>query len=69
MTVKQSPDASFAPQAGCQQVKSMVPRVTVYAPEPETTEINPAYRYACPNCGANTAYDVSAGGIFCCQSV
>jgi hypothetical protein len=37
----------------------------VFAPQPVKVEIDRAVSYACPNCGANTAYDVSAGGVAC----
>lgn len=47
------------------QVDSTVPGVIVYAPQPESTTRDQAKNYACPNCGANIAYDVSAGGIAC----
>jgi uncharacterized Zn finger protein (UPF0148 family) len=42
-----------------------VPGVTVFAPQPEHKESGQPVSYACPNCGANTAFDVSAGGIAC----
>ena len=55
----------WAPPEGYIQVESQVPGVIVFAPQPERTEIDQVVSYACPNCGANTAYDVSAGGIAC----
>jgi LSD1 subclass zinc finger protein len=42
-----------------------VPGVTVFAPQPEHKDYNQAVSYACPNCGANIAFDVSTGGIAC----
>jgi len=47
------------------QVESQVSGVVVYAPKPMEAEKETARSYACPNCGANTAYDVTAGGIAC----
>lgn len=55
----------WAPPEGYVQVESQVPGVIVFAPQPERIEIDRAVSYACPNCGANTAYDVSAGGVAC----
>ena len=54
-----------APPEGFIQVDSKIPGVIVYAPMPETTTKDQVKSYACPNCGANIAYDVSAGGIAC----
>lgn len=54
-----------SPPEGFQQVDATVPDVIVYAPVPEQPKIEPGKSYACPNCGANTAYDVSAGGVAC----
>jgi len=56
---------NWAPPERFIQVDSKVPGVIVYAPKPETTTKDRAKSYACPNCGANIAYDVSAGGIAC----
>ena len=47
------------------QVESQVPGIIVYAPEPDETVVDEAINYTCPNCGANIAYDISAGGIAC----
>lgn len=47
------------------QVDSKIHGVIVYAPAPKKKTIDQAKSYACPNCGANTAYDVSEGGIAC----
>ena len=55
----------WVPPKDFMQVDSEVPGVIVYAPRPKTTEKDQAKNYACSNCGANIAYDVSAGGIAC----
>jgi DNA-directed RNA polymerase subunit RPC12/RpoP len=47
------------------EVESAVPGVIVYAPIPKEAEKDEVKRYACPNCGATVAYDVSAGGVAC----
>lgn len=65
MTENQNQDSPWAPPEGYNQVESQVPGVIVFAPQPVRTEIDMAVSYACPNCGANTAYDVSAGGVAC----
>lgn len=61
----QSENHSWSPPEDFQRVNSKVPDVIVYAPVPEKPKIDPKKSYACPNCGANIAYDVSAGGIAC----
>ncbi len=55
----------WTPPEGFHQVESRLPGVVVYAPEPEHKAGDKAVSYACPNCGANTAYDVAAGGVAC----
>ena len=56
---------SWTPPQDFIQVESQVPGVVVYAPRPESAEQDQARSYACPNCGANIAYDVAAGGVAC----
>lgn len=58
-------DISWSPPQGYTQVESQVPGVIVFAPQPDRTEHDQAVSYDCPNCGANVAYDVSAGGVSC----
>ncbi len=65
MSAEQNQNSGFSPPAGYQQVESRVSGVSVYAPQPKKTEIDLARSFACPNCGASTVYDVSAGGISC----
>lgn len=55
----------WSPPEKFQQVDSLVPGVVVYAPIPESPRIEKETSYACPNCGASIAYDVTAGGIAC----
>jgi predicted RNA-binding Zn-ribbon protein involved in translation (DUF1610 family) len=65
MPEKQNLNTSWIPPEHFNQVDSQVPGVIVYAPKPEEKHIDDAKSYTCPNCGANIAYDVSAGGIAC----
>jgi len=50
---------------GFQRVDSQVPGVEVFAPVVETAMEDQPTSFTCPHCGANVAYDVSAGGIAC----
>lgn len=59
------PSQTWTPPEGYMRVDSKLPNVIVYAPQPETVEKDQAKSYACPNCGANISYDVSASGIAC----
>jgi len=65
MRADQNQDTSWSPPAGYRQVESQVPGVVVFAPQPKQVKLEEAVSYSCPNCGANTAYDVSAGGVTC----
>ena len=65
MTEKQSPTRSWTPPEGFHKVKSHVDGVVVYAPQQVRAPEDEAKSYACPNCGANVNYDISAGGIAC----
>jgi DNA-directed RNA polymerase subunit RPC12/RpoP len=62
---EQSNLQKWSPPRDFIQVQSLVPGVVVYAPKPEEKVEDQVKTYACPNCGANTAYNVSAGGIAC----
>ena len=55
----------WTPPEQYQQVESAVPGVDVFAPIPKTVVPDSPKTYACPNCGATTAYDVAAGGVAC----
>jgi predicted RNA-binding Zn-ribbon protein involved in translation (DUF1610 family) len=55
----------WSPPSDFVQVESKVPGIIVYAPKPEVKTEDQVKSYACPKCGANIAYDVSAGGIAC----
>ena len=48
-----------------QPVASAVEGITVYAPSPEKAQADGPTAYQCPQCGAATHYDVSAGGVAC----
>ena len=65
MDEKQPLNPSWTPPEHFMQVDSKVPGIIVYAPKPEETHIDDLKSYTCPSCGANIAYDVSAGGIAC----
>jgi predicted RNA-binding Zn-ribbon protein involved in translation (DUF1610 family) len=65
MSQKQSPNISWSPPEHYEPVESRVSGVVVFAPKPKPFEKDQAKTYKCPNCGANLAYDVSAGGVAC----
>ncbi len=65
MPTNQSHSQPWSPPEQFVLVESSVPGVMVYAPQPETTKSDRAKSFACPNCGANITYDVSAGGVAC----
>ena len=56
---------SWTPPERYARVESSVPGVTVYAPKPKDIKEDDTTSFKCPNCGANVAYDVSAGGVAC----
>ncbi len=47
------------------QTDSRVSGIIVYAPQKAAPQNDQTISYACPNCGANVAYDVAAGGVAC----
>jgi DNA-directed RNA polymerase subunit RPC12/RpoP len=55
----------WQPPANYQAIASAVEGITVFAPGPEEKLPDSPITYQCPNCGATTRYDVSAGGIAC----
>ncbi len=61
----QDASSKWTPPLGYIRVESQVPGVIVYAPKPEEKQEDKARSYACPNCGANIAYNVAAGGVAC----
>lgn len=63
-TIKPS---NWGPPLNYQKVDSAVEGITVYAPaaEPASTQEKKPTTFKCPKCGANTKYDVAAGGIAC----
>lgn len=60
-----SPTASFVIPLHYQAVPSAVKGIDVYAPVEVSEETPEFVTYKCPNCGANTRFDISAGGVAC----
>jgi DNA-directed RNA polymerase subunit RPC12/RpoP len=65
MTIPSIDVSGWQPPTGYQQLPSPVEGITVYAPRPEAPKEEKPSTYTCPNCGATTRYDVSAGGVAC----
>lgn len=62
----QSSLTGWQPPANYQPIPSAVDNITVFAPRPaEEKEPNKPTTFKCPQCGATTAYDVTAGGVAC----
>ena len=57
--------SNWHPPQNYQEVTSSLPGIIVFAPMPEKKQDESPISYKCPNCGANTRYDVAAGGIAC----
>jgi hypothetical protein len=57
--------SSWQPPANFQQVQSALDGITVFAPRPEEKKIDKPTTYKCPHCGAETRFDVAAGGVAC----
>jgi predicted RNA-binding Zn-ribbon protein involved in translation (DUF1610 family) len=55
----------FSPPQNFEQVDSLVEGITVFAPQKEAEKIAAPVTFQCPNCGASTRFDVSAGGVAC----
>lgn len=62
---EKSQQKSWQPPPGYHAVESQMPGILVYAPLPKTETVETPGTYECPNCGATTKYDVSAGGVAC----
>ncbi|MEQ8172069.1 MAG: hypothetical protein ABRQ38_24465 [Candidatus Eremiobacterota bacterium] len=59
-------DFSWKPPGGYEEVKSSVPGITVFAPVREHSAAGETVKkFECPQCGADTKYNVSAGGVAC----
>ncbi len=56
---------AWQPPQGYVQVASALDGVIVFAPQPEAPKAEAPTSYQCPNCGAATRYDISAGGVAC----
>lgn len=65
MTPSKTVSQSWQPPAGYAQVDSALEGIQVYAPQPETPEVETPSVYKCPQCGATTRYNVAAGGVTC----
>lgn len=55
----------WQPPHNYQQVASTLEGITVYAPKPESTDVDARTNFKCPHCGATTRYDIAAGGVAC----
>ncbi len=64
MTEQMTPSSPWTPPANFVQIKSALDGITVYAPRVEQVQ-ETATTYRCPQCGAPTRFDVSAGGVAC----
>jgi len=53
------------PTTGYRQIESKIDGITVWEPVPEEKRREEPVTYNCPNCGAVTRYNISAGGIAC----
>jgi Zn finger protein HypA/HybF involved in hydrogenase expression len=58
--------SGWKPPDDYEEVQSSVPGITVFAPRPENSDIREKVKkFECPQCGADTKYNVSAGGVAC----
>jgi DNA-directed RNA polymerase subunit RPC12/RpoP len=57
--------AGWQPPPKYQAVSSAQEGITVYAPIPEKLKEEEPTNYKCPNCGATTRFDITAGGVAC----
>ena len=48
-----------------QQVASMLPGITVFAPKPKLEKERKAQSYTCPQCGGCLAYNLVTSGLAC----
>jgi DNA-directed RNA polymerase subunit RPC12/RpoP len=65
MSSQPSPLAPWQPPADYVPVASSLPGITVFAPRPKTVQADAPQTFKCPQCGAATKYDVTAGGVAC----
>lgn len=56
---------NWIPPKGYRQVDSALAGIRVYAPIPETDQSVAPAAFKCPNCGAATKFDVTAGEVAC----
>ena len=60
-----NPSAPWQPPPDYVMTTSALEGITVYAPQSLQSTPREVEIYKCPNCGANTHYDVSVGGVAC----
>ena len=46
-------------------LESALPGISVYAPRPKVAQLDTLQTFSCPQCGAATKFDVTAGGVTC----
>jgi DNA-directed RNA polymerase subunit RPC12/RpoP len=65
MTLQTPQLSNWQPPNDFKEITSGLPGITVFAPRPADVRVEAETTYKCPNCGASTRFDVSAGGIAC----
>lgn len=55
----------WQPPADFEKVTSAMEGITVFAPKPKDEQKETLISFKCPQCGATTRYDVTAGGVAC----
>ncbi|MDR3577405.1 MAG: hypothetical protein P4L50_26380 [Anaerolineaceae bacterium] len=65
MTLHPANSTSWQPPPNFQQVPSSLDGITVFAPLPSKPQEEKPASYKCPQCGADTRFDVAAGGVAC----
>ena len=65
MSTENLPTPGWQPPPNYRPVKSALEGIQVYAPVPEAPQVKTVQTFKCPQCGATTRYDISAGGVAC----
>ncbi len=65
MTSHPASPSSWQPPSNYQQVQSSLEGITVFAPRLKEPQEEEPTTYKCPQCGADTRFDVASGGIAC----
>lgn len=60
-----SKELNFRPPSNYQKIKSAVPGILVFAPIPKVDHSTDAKTYACPQCGAMLAFDLTTSNLGC----